>query len=69
MPSYVFQANLKIARAEAGEQIAAFFAHVGPMGIDVTDISFAKTGGGAGTVTITTVQTLTAEQRSHLGVS
>lgn len=65
MPVYTVAANLKTSRATASQSLKLFFEHAEPMGLSITALSMNT----AGTVSITITQTLTAAQRTHLGLA
>ena len=69
MPTYTFQRKVVAAeRAEAYDALRMFFDHAEGLGLDLSDLTFTKTGGAKGTVTVTVVQAIPADQLAHLGL-
>lgn len=69
MPTYTFNRKLDTQRAEAAALIEQFFAHLDPMGLTLTGFSVSTSGGTKGNVAVTIAQTLSADDRAHLGLS
>lgn len=67
MPTYIV-GNVRTQRVQTVERLLMFFSHVEALGLEVTDITYAKTG-GIGQISVTTTQTIPADQRIHLGLT
>jgi hypothetical protein len=69
VPTYALLGNARTDRVAVAYGLSLVFGHADAMGLEITDLSYTKTGPNAGSLNITVTQTLTPEQRAHLGLA